>query len=170
MWDKLLFLTLITVFFPWSLLVLLLLFGWDETVRIFRNVVLDTFGPTVIAVVSVLMFVIGLLFVALAIFWAYKDIESFLVAIVVVGILIGFKFWVRSRATADASIVAREVFPVWAAQGPFDSGTSSATAMQYAYVAVRGPEETERMAEAIKNTLTRLMLPLILGSDCVRTT
>ena len=39
MWGKLLFLTLITVFFPWSLLVLLLLFGWDETVRIFRDVV-----------------------------------------------------------------------------------------------------------------------------------
>ena len=83
--------TLITVFFPWSLLVLLLLFGWDETVCIFRNIVLNTFGQTVITVVIVLMLVIGLVFFALAIFWAYKDIESFLVALVVAVIMISIK-------------------------------------------------------------------------------
>lgn len=111
MWDKLLFLTLITVFFPWSLLVLLLLFGWDETVRIFRNVVLETletFAPTVIAVVAVLMFAISLIFVALAIFWAYKDIDSFLVALVVVGILIGLRALDRRSKSGVSASLSRE--------------------------------------------------------------
>lgn len=108
MWDKLLFLTLITVFFPWSLLVLLMLFGWDETVRIFRNVVLDTFGPTVIAVVVVLMCAIGLIFVALAIFWANKDIDSFLVALVVVGILIGLRGIDRRGESGMSEIKRRQ--------------------------------------------------------------
>lgn len=45
--------------------------------------------------------------------------------------------------------MAQQVFPVWAAQGPFESGEESAAAMRYAYSAVRGPEEAERMAETI---------------------
>ena len=91
MWHKLLFVTLITVFFPWSLLVLLLLFGWDETVLIFRRVVLDTFGPIVITAVAVLMFILALAFVALAIYWAYNDTRSFVFTIVAVEILIGLR-------------------------------------------------------------------------------
>ena len=108
MWDKLLFLTLITVFFPWSLLVLLWLFGWNETVRIFRDVVLDTFGLAVIVVVTILMFLIGLIFVALAIFWAYKDIDSFLVALVVVGILIGLRTLARRNKSGVSTSLSLE--------------------------------------------------------------
>jgi hypothetical protein len=89
MWNKLLFLTLITAFFPWSLLVLLFLFGWDETVRIFKNVVLDAFGSTITAVVTILTAIIGLIFVALAIFWAYEDVTSFLIALMVTLVGIG---------------------------------------------------------------------------------
>lgn len=98
MWDKLLFLTLITVFFPWSILVLLWLYGWDETVRIFREVVLDAFGTAAV----VLMFLIALIFVALAIFWAYKDFHSFFIALVVVEILIGLSALYRRRKSQEA--------------------------------------------------------------------
>lgn len=138
MWDKLLFLTLITVFFPWSLLVLLLLFGWNETVRIFRNVVLDTFGPTVIAVVTVLMFVIGLMFVALTIFWAYKDTESFLIALVVVGILIGLR--VFDSREADRETRRRQKL------GYDKSDTNRPDSRTHIYNATRvGQESEEKM-------------------------
>lgn len=53
--------------------------------------------------------------------------------------------WYKSHIFKRASGLARRVFPVWAAQGPFDSGEESAAAMRYAYLAVFGPEEAERM-------------------------
>lgn len=46
---------LIVVFFPWSVLVMLWLLGWDETVRIFREVVIETLGLTVFIVSTVVM-------------------------------------------------------------------------------------------------------------------
>ena len=55
MWDKILLITLITVFFPWSVLVMLWLLGWDETVRIFREVVIETVGLTVFILSAVVM-------------------------------------------------------------------------------------------------------------------
>ena len=55
MWDKILLVTLIVVFFPWSVLVMLWLLGWDETVRIFREVVIETIGLTVFIVSAVVM-------------------------------------------------------------------------------------------------------------------
>lgn len=55
MWDKTLLVTLIVVFFPWSVLVMLWLLGWDETVRIFREVVIETVGLTVFIVSAVVM-------------------------------------------------------------------------------------------------------------------
>jgi len=55
MWDKILLVTLIVVFFPWSVLVMLSLYGWDETVRIFREVVIETIGLTVFIVSAVVM-------------------------------------------------------------------------------------------------------------------
>jgi len=59
--------------------------------------------------------------------------------------------WYRSHIFKRASGLARRVFPVWAAQGPFDSGEKSAAAMRYAYLAVFGAEEAEKrgMVEAI---------------------
>ena len=53
--------------------------------------------------------------------------------------------WYRSRIFEQAGDLARQVFPVWAAQGPFDSGAQSAAAMRCAYVAVFGAEEAKRM-------------------------
>lgn len=60
--------------------------------------------------------------------------------------------WYRWHILKRASGLARRVFPVWAAQGPFGSGDESATAMRYSYLAVFGPEEVERMGmkEAIR--------------------
>lgn len=48
-----------------------------------------------------------------------------------------------------ARSMARQVFPVWAGQGPFASGAESAAAMRNAYMVVMGPEQTEGMADAI---------------------
>ena len=43
-----------------------------------------------------------------------------------------------------------QVFPVWAAQGPFESGAESADAMRRAWLAISGPDQTEKMADAIR--------------------
>ena len=53
-----------------------------------------------------------------------------------------------------ARSMARQVFPVWAAQGPFASGAESAAAMRNAYLVVMGPEQTEGMADAIAKHAT----------------
>jgi hypothetical protein len=60
-------------------------------------------------------------------------------------------FWLssRSRASKRAISMARQVFPVWAGQGPFASGAESAAAMHNAYMVVMGPEQAEGMADAI---------------------
>jgi len=43
-----------------------------------------------------------------------------------------------------------QVFPVWAAQGPFESGAESADAMRRSWLAISGPDQTEKMADAIR--------------------
>lgn len=60
-------------------------------------------------------------------------------------------FWLslRSRTSKRAINMARQVFPVWAAQGPFASGAESAAAMRNAYMVVMSPEQAEGMADAI---------------------
>lgn len=55
MWDKMLLVTLITVFFPWSILAMLWFLGWNETVRIFRVIVIETVGLTAFLVVATIM-------------------------------------------------------------------------------------------------------------------
>lgn len=67
MWDKIFFITLITVFFPWSLLVMLWMFGWDETVRIFRELIIETFGLTAVLVVAAVMILLAVGVVALVV-------------------------------------------------------------------------------------------------------
>ena len=67
MWDKILLVTLITVFFPWSVLVMLWLLGWDETVRIFREVVIETVGLTVFIVGAVVMVLLAVGVIALVV-------------------------------------------------------------------------------------------------------
>lgn len=68
-----------------------------------------------------------------------------LILIVVVVLAALLWQWYRSHIFKRTSGLARRVFPVWAAQGPFDSGEKSAAAMRCAYLAVFGPEEAERI-------------------------
>jgi len=82
------------------------------------------------------------------------NIHSILLILVVVASLTVLLWrWYGSHTFKRASVLARKVFPVWAAQGPFHSGKESATAMRHAYLAVLGSEEAERIgtAEAITN-------------------
>jgi len=56
-----------------------------------------------------------------------------------------FKRWVKTKAMTEVGEVVQEVYPVWAALGPFDSGVESARAMRYAFAAVIGPVEAMQM-------------------------
>ena len=63
-WHKMLLATLIVVFFPWSILVTILLAGWDNAVLLFRDLVMEIVAIVVTVVVIVLIIgFIGLLFV-----------------------------------------------------------------------------------------------------------
>ena len=70
---------------------------------------------------------------------------ALLIVLVVAVLAVSLWHWYRSHIFKRASGLARQVFPIWAAQGPFDSGEESAAAMRYAYLAVFGSEEAERM-------------------------
>jgi len=78
---------------------------------------------------------------------------NFRVAIAIVVVLVAIGLFVRSQsqymAVKMASEKAKMVFPVWAAQGPFKSGTESAAAMSRASLAVFGPKEAQKYADAI---------------------
>jgi hypothetical protein len=63
--------------------------------------------------------------------------------------ILSFRSRASKRATSMTRNMARQVFPVWAAQGPFASSAESAAAMRNAYMVVMGPEQTEAMADAI---------------------
>ena len=43
-WHAVLFLGLITIFFPWSLLLLLVIFGWEGSVQLLRGLVIGAVG------------------------------------------------------------------------------------------------------------------------------
>lgn len=73
-----------------------------------------------------------------------------LVVLCIFGIVVAARVLLRSQAHKNASDLAKQVFPVWAAQGPFNSGAESAAAMRNAYLAVFGPDQTEEMADAIE--------------------
>jgi hypothetical protein len=72
------------------------------------------------------------------------------VAILVLGLVVAGKFLLRSHARRVASNAAKQVFPVWALQGPFASGADSAAAMRGAWLAVFGAEQAGKMAGAIE--------------------
>ncbi len=55
MWSKILSAILITVFFPWSLLVMILLYGWDKTVIILRELATDRFVQIALLIVAVII-------------------------------------------------------------------------------------------------------------------
>jgi hypothetical protein len=72
-----------------------------------------------------------------------------LVVLILVLLIVAFKPFKRTQARKEVSDTVKQVFPVWAAQGPFESGAESAAAMRRAYLAILGPEKTEEMADAI---------------------
>lgn len=67
LWHIVLFIGLVVIFFPWSLLLLLFLYGWDGTVQVFRGLVIGTVGLAVfllwlaIWLAIVLLIVIGVI-------------------------------------------------------------------------------------------------------------
>jgi hypothetical protein len=74
---------------------------------------------------------------------------SILSSVIIAAISVLLWRWSKSHALQRARGLARQVFPVWAAQGPFESGADSAAAMRYASIAVLGPEQAEGMGDAI---------------------
>ena len=70
-----------------------------------------------------------------------------LIVAIVAAVLV--RKWFRARVFKMASEMAKEVFPVWAAQGPFTSGEQSAKAMRYSHMAVSGPDLSEKMLKGI---------------------
>jgi hypothetical protein len=71
-----------------------------------------------------------------------------LITVVVLTILI--RKWIKSQAFNIASEEAKELFPVWAIQGPFNSGEESAKALLYAHKAMSGIELPEDTLEAVR--------------------
>jgi len=55
MWKKILYALLITILFPWSLLVLILLYGWDRSLEIFKDLLS---GRRVLIIVLIITVVI----------------------------------------------------------------------------------------------------------------
>ena len=67
MCDNILLLTPITVYFPFSILAMLWFLGWDETVRIFREIVIETVGQMGFLVSAAVMMLLAIGIVALVI-------------------------------------------------------------------------------------------------------
>ena len=55
MWKKILYALLITILFPWSLLVLILLYGWERSLEIFKDLLS---GRRVLIIVLIITVVI----------------------------------------------------------------------------------------------------------------
>lgn len=68
-------------------------------------------------------------------------VEIIVIAFIVVGLGVAtFRFWMKKRIMVQAGQLTSEIYAVWAAQGPFETGETSANAMRYAHAAVRGIE------------------------------
>src|SRR5262245_57194610 len=67
-------------------------------------------------------------------------IEIFiLVVALVVTDTVAFRIWLTSSGMfRGAAVTWANIMPAWAAQGPFQTGTESAVAMRYAWLAVWG--------------------------------
>lgn len=64
LWHVVLFIGLVVIFFPWSLLLLLIFFGWDGTVQIFRGFVIGTIGLIAFLLLSAIVLVIVVVVIA----------------------------------------------------------------------------------------------------------
>lgn len=68
---------------------------------------------------------------------------------IVAGCILLWFLW-RQSIFHQASKMAQKVFPVWAGQGPFESGAESARAMKSAYTAVMGPKNAAEAQDSIE--------------------
>ena len=55
MWNKILSAIVITIFFPWSLLVMILLYGWDKTFVMIRELTGDRYVLITLLIVAVVI-------------------------------------------------------------------------------------------------------------------
>jgi hypothetical protein len=65
LWHIVLFIGLVVIFFPWSLLLMLFLFGWDGSVQIFRGLVIGTLGLVALLLWLIIWLAIILVIVAM---------------------------------------------------------------------------------------------------------
>jgi len=65
LWHIVLFLGLVVIFFPWSLLLMLFIFGWDGSVQIFRGLVIGTLGLAALLLWFIIWLAIILVIVAM---------------------------------------------------------------------------------------------------------
>jgi len=75
-----------------------------------------------------------------------NNIILILVAIGIIALL-GWLWW-RKHIFNLAAQMSKNLFPVWAGQGPFENGTESAAAFKAAYVVVMGKEESNKNTDA----------------------
>ena len=64
LWHAIVFLGLVTIFFPWSLLLLLVLFGWEGSVQLFRALVIGTLGLAFVVLLVAVVALIVIVFLA----------------------------------------------------------------------------------------------------------
>lgn len=55
MWKKILLALLITILFPWSLLVLILLYGWDRSLEIFKDLLSGRYVLIIVLIITVII-------------------------------------------------------------------------------------------------------------------
>jgi len=55
MWKKILLALLITILFPWSLLVLILLYGWDRSLEIFKDLLSGRYVLIIVLIITVVI-------------------------------------------------------------------------------------------------------------------
>jgi len=55
MWKKILYALLITILFPWSLLVLILLYGWDRSLEIFKDLLSGRYVLITVLIITVII-------------------------------------------------------------------------------------------------------------------
>ena len=55
MWKKILYALLITILFPWSLLVLILLYGWDRSLEIIKNLLSERYVLITVLIITVII-------------------------------------------------------------------------------------------------------------------
>ncbi len=55
MWKKILYAFLITILFPWSLLVLILLYGWDRSLEIFKDLLSGRYVLITVLIITVII-------------------------------------------------------------------------------------------------------------------